>query len=92
MEESHSSSQEKVITVTVQVIDGDEGIFHFNVDQLIAKGRERVLNHFHIEPAPGVVYHFAFDVGKVLDENKTWQQEGVKDGTKLLFGTEQQVG
>jgi len=86
------SGKEQVITVTVKLVDGDQDVFHFNADQLVAKGRERVLNHFHIEPAPGVVYHFAFEVGKLLDENKTWRQQGVKDGAVLLFGTEQQVG
>jgi hypothetical protein len=89
---SQGSGQEQVISVTVRVIDGDEAPFHFNADQLVAKGRERVLNYFHIEPAPGVVYHFAFEVGKLLDDNKTWREQGVKDGAILLFGTEQQVG
>jgi hypothetical protein len=86
------SGKEQVITVTVKVVDGDEGVFHFNADQLVAKGKEQVLHHFHIEPAPGVIYHFAFEVGKILDDNKTWRQQGVKSGAVLLFGTEQQVG
>ena len=90
--EVQAAGTEEVIAVTVQVVDGDSDVFHFNVDQLVDKGRERVLHHFHIEPSPGVVYHFAFEFGKVLDENKTWREQGVKDGMTLLFGTEQQVG
>jgi len=83
---------EQVIVVTVKVVDGDEDKFHFNVDHLISKDKERVLHRFQIKPAPGVIYHFAYEPYKLLDENKTWQQEGVKSDTTLLFGTEQQVG
>jgi hypothetical protein len=92
MDEENGRGQGQVITITVKVVDGDEAEFHFNVDQLVAKGRERVLNHFHIKPTPGVVYHFAYEYGKLLDENKTWSELGVPDGAELLFGTEQQVG
>lgn len=88
----HDSGKEQVIEVMVKVIDGDEGNFHFNVDQLIAKGKKEVEERFHIKPAPGVIYHFAYEPGRILDDNKTWRQEGVKNGTTLLFGTEQQVG
>jgi hypothetical protein len=86
------SGKEQVIKVTVKVIDGDKDDFHFNVDQLVAQGKERVQNRFQIKPAPGVIYHFAYEPGRILDENKTWKQEGVIEGATLLFGTEQQVG
>jgi len=83
---------EHVIVVTVKVIDGDQDDFHFNLDHLIGKSKEQVLHRFQIKPPPGVIYHFAYEPGRILDENKTWRQEGVKDHSTLLFGTEQQVG
>lgn len=90
--ETEQARTEQVIKVTVKLIDGDSDEFHFNVDHLIGSDKEKVLNKFHIKPAPNVIYHFAYEVGKLLDDNKTWRQEGVRNGATLLFGTEQQVG
>jgi hypothetical protein len=89
---SQEAKSEQVIVVTVKVIDGDEDDFHFNVDHLIGKSKEQVMHRFQIKPPTGVIYHFAYEPGKILDENKTWRQEGVADHSTLLFGTEQQVG
>lgn len=85
-------TSKEVIAITIQVVDGDEDLFHFNDDQLVGSAKQRVLNRFHIVPPPGVIYYFAFAKGKLLDDNKSWEQNGVKSGMTILFGTEQQVG
>ena len=85
-------TSKEVITIEVQLVDGDEEKFHFNADQLVGKAKPRVLHRFHIVPPSGVVYYFAFAKGQLIDDNKTWAQQGVKTGMTILFGTEQQVG
>jgi hypothetical protein len=85
-------SRQEVISVTVKLIDAGSHDFHFSVDQLIGNDKEKVLRRFRIHPPYKVIHHFAHEVGRPLDERKTWRQEGVKNGAVLLFGTERQVG
>jgi hypothetical protein len=91
-----TNSQDKVIEVTIKTIDGDQDNFHFNVKFLVQKAKEMALHKFHIKPGPGVVYKLASKNAdgtfRPLDDNKTLQDEGVKDGDTLFLGTEQQVG
>lgn len=91
-DQKEEQGHEQVIKVTVKLVEGDEATFEFNADQLVGKEKERVLHHFHIEPPSGVKYYFALQGGKLLDDNKTWRLQGIKDGATVLFGTEQQVG
>jgi hypothetical protein len=85
-------NRQNVIRITVRLMDAGCHDFHFSVDQLIGNDKEKVLRRFRIHPTSKVIHHFAYEVGRLLDENKTWRQEGVKSGATLLFGTEEQVG
>lgn len=86
------NSGKQVIEVTVRLVHADSHNFHFSVNELIANDKRKVLHRFRIYPLPNVIYRFAYEFGTLLDEKKTWRQEGVKSGAILLFGTEQQVG
>jgi hypothetical protein len=85
-------NRQEVIRVTVKLMDAGSHDFHFSVDQLIANDKEKVLRRFRIHPPSNVIHRFAYEIGRPLDEKKTWRQAGVKNGAILLFGTERQVG
>jgi hypothetical protein len=92
VERTTQPKRQQVIKVTVKLVEAGSHNFHFDLDHLIAKDKEKVLLRFRIHPPHVVVHRFAYEVGRILDENKTWRQEGVKSGATLLFGTEEQVG
>lgn len=80
-----------LITLTIRTVDGETWVDKFSVHETVKSVVQRALAHFKIQPAPGVAYHLVYE-GRVLDDNKTLEQEGVKDGATLLLATEPQVG
>jgi hypothetical protein len=79
------------IKIFIRLVEGDRDEFKVNLHEPVRSLIQRALAHFHLQPTAGVVYKFFFQ-GRLLDENKTLGEEGVQDGSELLFGTEQQVG
>jgi hypothetical protein len=81
----------KPVTILIQLVEGDKDEFHVNLNEPVHALSQKALAHFHLQPTVGVVYRFLYQ-GRLLDPNKTLEQEGVTAGAELLFGTEQQVG
>lgn len=79
------------ITIIIRLVEGDQDEFHVSLHEPIHSLAKRALAHFHLQPTGGVEYKFLLD-GRLLDPNKTLEEEGVTEGAILLFGTEQQVG
>lgn len=82
---------EPLMTVTIRTVEGETWTDKFSIHEPIKSILQKALAHFGLQPAPGVVYHFLYE-GRLLDESKTLEAEGVKPGSTLLFGTEAQVG
>ncbi|MGD0496703.1 MAG: ubiquitin-like protein [Candidatus Bathyarchaeia archaeon] len=84
-------TNEPMITITIRTVDGETWTNEFNIHEPIKSILQKSLAHFGIQPAPGIVFHFLYE-GRLLDESKTLEQEAVKTGSTLVFGTEAQVG
>jgi hypothetical protein len=82
---------EPVVVITIRTVEGETWTDKFNIHEPIKSILQKALAHFGIQPAPGVIYHFLYE-GRLLDDSKTLEQEGVKTGATLLLGTEAQVG
>jgi hypothetical protein len=80
-----------LVTLTIRTVEGETWTDKFNVHQTVKSLIQRALAHFGIQPAPGVTYHLLYE-GRVLDDSKTLEQEGIKNEATLLLGTEAQVG
>ncbi len=79
------------VTVTIRTVDGETWTHEFNLNETVKSVIQQALAHFKLQPAPGVIYHLLFE-GRLLVDSKTLEQEGVKNGSVLLLGTEAQVG
>jgi len=84
-------SNKNKIKITIRTVDGETWTDEFSIHETVKSLLQKSLAHFRIQPAPGVVYHFLYE-GRLLDETKTLEQEGLKTGSVLLLGTEAQVG
>jgi uncharacterized ubiquitin-like protein YukD len=88
---SQTAESGQFITITIRTVEGETWTDKFNTHETVKSLIQRGLAHFSIQPAPGVTYHLLYE-GRVLDDNKSLEQEGIKDGATLLLGTEAQVG
>lgn len=88
-------SKNKTIYVTIITFDGPENRFKFKLDTLVKDAKTEALEHFKIEPAPGVVYKLAEkknDKFRVLNDNNSLGAEGIQNKDEIWLGTEQEVG
>lgn len=89
------NADNRTIHVTIITFDGPEDRFKFKLDTLVKDAKTEALEHFNIEPAPGVVYKLAEkknDKFRPLNDSNSLGTEGVQNKDELWLGTEQEVG
>ena len=90
-----ANQETDIIAVTIRAVGNGEDKFKFKLTTLVKEAKITAMKSLNIVPPLNAKYRLAVKKGndyRVLDDDKTLEDENIKNQELLFLGTEQQVG